>query len=307
VVVVMASSGRCPLRQQQIQNLLATFEWPNFVRLTALSFGTGSNKIIVDVMRMDVQVNSEYEDLNPFVRSIPGTFSSIPQIIENRRNIIRVCSVGRRKVVIKSFEGMYFTNWIAYSLFRKSKAKRSYEISLELRSKGFIVPTPIAFVDCYRWGLLVQSYFVSLYYEHISFNEMLSNERIEETFLWSLAEFTRSLHLADVYHKDYSNGNILCNYAADKITFGLVDLNRVRFRKVNFSQGIKNFSKLTLSESGLALLLNRYAASSGRPIGDAMTAVLKERDRRILSAAWRNRAKSIFFPGRLRRAKAAKP
>ncbi len=102
-------------------------------------------------------LNARYAHLEGFVLNIPERFAGIETIIQNYRNDIRVCTVNDSRLVIKSFKGMYFTNQLAYSLFRKSKARRSYENALLLLSRGVNVPAPVAFIDCYRFFFLTKA------------------------------------------------------------------------------------------------------------------------------------------------------
>jgi hypothetical protein len=81
---------------------------------------------------MEMVVNPRYSALTDILRRIPDMFESATEVIQNYRNDIRIWEIGGCKVVVKSFKGMYLPNQLAYSLFRKSKAKRSYETSLKL-------------------------------------------------------------------------------------------------------------------------------------------------------------------------------
>jgi tRNA A-37 threonylcarbamoyl transferase component Bud32 len=250
-------------------------------------------------------LNARYAHLEGFVLNIPERFAGIETIIQNYRNDIRVCTVNDSRLVIKSFKGMYFTNQLAYSLFRKSKARRSYENALQLLSRGVNVPAPVAFIDCYRFFFLTESFFISEYQPHTSFNDMLADERNKQTLLTSFAAFTFNLHRAGIYHSDYSNGNILCNNAGGQVAFSLVDLNRVRFTKVSYARALESFSKLSLSVEDLAVVVKRYAELSGRSPGNELAAIMNLKIRRTRIAKWKTWAKTIFYPSRRRREKAA--
>lgn len=196
---------------------------------------------------------------------------------------------------------MYFTNQIAYSLFRKSKAERSYTNSLKLIEKGFHVPDPVAFIDCHQYFFLTQSFFISRYHAHTHFNTMVKDLGQREKFLSSFARFTFRLHCAGIYHDDYSNGNILCNQSGSgTIVFQLVDLNRVRFMDVSYSQGIKSMSKLSLSKEEFEFLIRGYSALWGRSMSDELMTLHKIRTSRSRFSAWRKWAKSIFFASRIK-------
>jgi hypothetical protein len=250
---------------------------------------------------MEIVLNTKYQHLRSYVEQIPTTFERIGHIIQNNRNDVRLDTVENHKLVVKSFKGMYFTNKLAYSLFRKSKAIRSYETSVYLVTKGFLAPEPIASIDCYENGFLTTSYFISLYYEHTSFNEMLGRASNKEQLLSSFVNFTYELHRAGIYHKDYSNGNILCNDRDGKLSFCLVDLNRVRFGRVEFERAITNFSTLALTTNDLAAMIKGYAGLSGQSSENLLDNIMAQQRRRAQFSRLKKNAKAILFPGRLRR------
>lgn len=216
----------------------------------------------------EIVVHPPYVDLYVFIQNLPQNFDKIGSIIQNNRNDIRICNVNGYRLVIKSFKGMYFPNKVAYSLFRKSKAQRSYEFSFFLQSKGIRTPKPVGYVDCYQYGFLTDSYFVSEYLEHTHFNTLINNvinqgsEAIRNA-VHDLARFTFQLHLSNVYHVDYSNGNLLCNNSNGHYEFALVDLNRIKFRKIDFRKGLLNFATLNIPQEALTMLVSEYTSLCG--------------------------------------------
>jgi tRNA A-37 threonylcarbamoyl transferase component Bud32 len=246
-------------------------------------------------------LNSRYKHLRKYVEQIPTDFENIAHIIKNDRNDVRLDFVGNYKLVVKSFKGMYLPNKVAYSLFRKSKARRSYETSLRFSEKGFLVPEPIACIDCYRYGFLTEGYYISTYYENTSFNEMLAEADSKNLLLSSFVKFTEKLHRAGIYHKDYTNGNILCNHNNGELTFCLVDLNRVRFGPVDFGTGVSNFSTLNVSTDDLADLIRQYAELHGRSAKVWLDNIIGLKRKREQFSRLKKHAKAVFFPGRLRR------
>ncbi len=249
---------------------------------------------------MEIVINPRYNSLADFVKVIPETFEGITEIIQNFRNDIRRCDAGSHTVVIKCFKGMYIPNQLAYSLFRKSKAQRSYETSVKLLARGFNVPDPIAYVDCYQYGFLTQSYFVSLYHGHTNLNDGLKDVFNRTGLLLSLAEFTFVLHQSKVYHGDYSNGNIFCNGNGNQVRFALTDLNRVTFGRVSFLRGVRNFAKLSMPDECLKILVDRYAELHGCKTGNEFEYLVQLRARRNNLIKWRKRFKAVFFPWRVR-------
>jgi len=211
----------------------------------------------------EILVNPEYENLRGFLERLPDTFDSIEEVIQNNRNDIRICEVGGVKLVIKAFKGMYLPNRIAYSLLTPSKAYRSYHYSHKLLAKGINVPKPIGYVDCYELGLLMDSYYVSAYFEHTLLREKVKERPVDNDLLKALAKTTVYLHRSGVYHPDYSVGNILCNHDGNQHTFSFVDLNRVRFGEVSPEKGLQNFSTLDVPTEMLDIIIKEYAELSG--------------------------------------------
>lgn len=229
-------------------------------------------------------INEQFSELEEFAIGIPKHFDSIGEIVQNHRNVIKKVATPQGTFIIKNFKGMYFFNRLAYSIFRKSKAERSYLYSLLLRDKGILTPPPVAWIDCYRWGLLKQSYFISLYYPYKTlldiFKQLDVNDYKAKKNLYNrVANFALTLHRLNIYHDDFSTGNILVIENPDHYSFALVDLNRVEFRKVSYREGLQNFAKLGVPKEDMNMLIGEYAVLSGQPIEKSIDAFWKSRKR----------------------------
>jgi serine/threonine protein kinase len=208
-------------------------------------------------------VGEEFAVLKDFTLSLPENFDGIGETMYNSRNVIKKVDSACGPLVIKDFKGMYFFNRLGYSFFRKSKAERSYLHSRILNSHGIMTPPPVAWLDCYKWGFLSESYFISLYYPYETLSNILSQKLNDDEYKVSLyhqlAAFTKKLHDNGIYHDDYSGGNILVVPSDDSLQFALVDLNRIKFRKVSYKSGLRGFSKLDISQADTNLLIHAYA------------------------------------------------
>jgi serine/threonine protein kinase len=239
-------------------------------------------------------INGEFPELEEFALGIPKDFDRIGDIIQNNRNVIKKVTTPQGTFVIKSFTGMYFFNRLAYSIFRKSKAERSYLYSLLLRDKGILTPPPVAYIDCYSWGLLTNSYFISKFYPYKTLSDILkqldvNNYDYKKKLYHHVASFTLKLHKLDIYHDDFSLGNILVIDNPDGFSFALVDLNRVVFRKVSYSYGLQNFAKLGIPEEDLNMLIREYATLSKQPIEKSIDAFWSTRKRSDLARSIRKK------------------
>ncbi|MDR0413592.1 MAG: lipopolysaccharide kinase InaA family protein [Dysgonamonadaceae bacterium] len=227
---------------------------------------------------MDIIIHPEYASLDHFIRKIPACFAQTGTSIYKGRNELRVFDAGGEKLAVKSFKIPHIINRVAYSFFRKSKAKRSYENALEIIRRGFNTPQPVACIEEFKHGLLHRSYYVCKFcdYER-SFREFtyykVSFEG-KEDILTAFAGFTARLQNAGIYHKDYSPGNILFTKNAGGIDFCLVDINRVKFGYVGEKAGYKNFERIWGGDEMFAVIAERYASDRGFDVGKSVATLL---------------------------------
>jgi hypothetical protein len=219
-------------------------------------------------------VGNEFAELKEFTVNLPHTFDRMGLVLEDKRNVVKKVVTGQGTFVIKYFKGMYFLNRLAYSFFRKSKAVRSYLYARVLNAKGIPTPAPVAWINCYKLGVLTDSYFVSVYYPHKTFQEVMESfkkgdDRCKAPLLRALAAFCRRMHIMGAYHDDFSVGNILVDQTDNGYEFALVDLNRVKFQEVSFGRGLRSFAKLNIPAEDLNVLIAEYAKLSGESSGDA--------------------------------------
>lgn len=226
---------------------------------------------------MKVVINPSYNYLDSFVKELPDSFSRKGELIYKGRNQIKVFEISGLRVVVKSFKIPHLINKIAYSFFRSSKAKRSYENTLEIQRRGFYVPNAIAYIETFRFGLLDKSYFVYEYCEYKrTFKEFdlrpgTFNKKTD--ILIAFAEYTAKMHESGIYQKDYSNGNILFQKTEQGIFFSLVDVNRIIFGDVTEEMAYKAFSRLCAGEEMLRIIARRYAEMRGFVVADFVKCV----------------------------------
>jgi len=193
------------------------------------------------------------------VKGIREYFSNVDTLIWDRRNKIKVVTFETEEVVVKSFKVPHIINRIAYTFFRDSKAKKSYDNSLKIAA---FVPRAIGYVSFTKYGLLYDSYFLSeAYHYDLTIREPLTQENYKDKELLfdTFARFTHSLHEVGIEHLDYSPGNILIKKKADGYEFKLIDINRMQFRELSTEDRIENFSKLWAKDEDLILIIKFYA------------------------------------------------
>ena len=212
-------------------------------------------------MRTTITIHPKFSFLKPYVESIPATFESIPTVLYRDRNVIKSDETSNVKLVIKSFGRVYLTNQIRYSFFYPSKAERAYRNGLRLLEEGFLTPEPVAFIECFKGGLLTKSYFISL---HSDFKPLASiiSSGTENTLIKDLVRFAHGLHQRGIYHMDFSNGNILYKKENDNFQFALVDNNRMQFKKFDYEKGLATFKRLGLTNEQLTEIAKEYSVLS---------------------------------------------
>lgn len=212
------------------------------------------------------KLGSEFTGLTEFTLNLPTVFDKVGSIMEDRRNVIKRVNTAYGEVVIKNFKGMYFLNRLVYSLFAKSKAERSYLNAEILTEKGVRTPPNIGWLDFYKYGLLNKSYFISSYTPYKTLWEELrtSKDHVHRQELYDhLLDFIVEIHSLGVFHDDFTLGNILVIPSEDGYEFSMVDLNRIKFQKINFRKGLWNFNKLEIPKDDLNILIGRYSERLG--------------------------------------------
>jgi tRNA A-37 threonylcarbamoyl transferase component Bud32 len=218
---------------------------------------------------MNLVIHPGYNRLAGWIKALPSFFSTEGETIYKGRNELKVFDTDFGKIVVKSFRIPHIINRFAYSFFRFSKAERSYEYSLEILKRGFQTPQPVAYMELFKTGLLSESYYVSGYSDYLSmknfdFLKKMTEEDAE--IMKAFGRFTALLHEKEIYHTDYSNGNILYKKVNGNILFQLVDVNRIQFGKVTEAPAYKSFHRMALSIEMLEIVAREYALQRGMDI-----------------------------------------
>lgn len=189
--------------------------------------------------------------------------------IHEGRNTIRVYE----QAVIKHFGIPSLGKSLWYSLFGRSKARRSYENALRL---GSLTPTPIAYREVYEFGLLRESaYACQLSPCKGTFNDLIGHNEYpqREEILQAIGRFTAQMHRLGAWHKDYSGGNILFDGQTLKIE--VVDLNRMCWHLPK--QPLMQFERLNIDRAALRTMVTAYAQERGLDVEEAVAFVIAHR------------------------------
>ena len=207
-------------------------------------------------------IHPDYALYSDFINRLPDIFHAEGKTIFKARNELKIFELQGLEFVVKSFKIPHFINKVAYSVLRASKAERAYRYATMLLNKGILTPTPVAYIEIRQYGLLFNSFFVSTKSRfHREIREISNSPDLPEAYpvLEDLARFTADLHRKGIFHKDYGPGNILFGETGDGYDFELVDLNRMKFRKVTLKKGCKAFDRLCLSNDMRRFVTQKYS------------------------------------------------
>ncbi|MFO7720412.1 MAG: lipopolysaccharide kinase InaA family protein [Gillisia sp.] len=187
---------------------------------------------------------------------------------DGKRNLLKIFEFEGEKINIKSFKIPNPVNKIVYRFFRKSKAERSFTYAEYLISKNIGTPHPIAFAEKKSTFTFQESYYISEHIKYdLTFRELVidPNYPEHEEILRAFTRFTYELHEKKIEFLDHSPGNTLIQLHKGDYKFFLVDLNRMNFKKLNFVDRMKNFSRLTPKKEMVEVMSNEYASLINKP------------------------------------------
>ena len=227
-----------------------------------------------------IVVNQAYDTFDEFVYSLPERFSSEGTTIHARRNVLKNFEEKGTKIVVKSFQIPNPFNRFIYGNFRESKACRSYNYALRLIGLGFGTPAPIGIYEQKWLFLFSRSYYACLQSDcHYRFSDLITNPDFpnRNDILKALGRFTAMLHEKGIRHQDYSEGNILFQQREDQIDIEIIDLNRIKFEKVDLENGCRNFERINIEPSSLKVMAEEYALARGFNPQECIGNILKMR------------------------------
>lgn len=250
---------------------------------------------------MKVVTNPAYPFLADFFCHLSDCFETEGTTIYEERNVLKRFNIEGCELVVKSFKVPFFVNRVIYTLFRKSKARRSYEYAFEILKRGSNTPEPLGYIEEYKHGLLSHSYSVSAYSGASDIREYMNGQLKDKTLLIALGVFIASLHQAGIFHIDLSPGNILYYKEQETFRFTLVDINRMQFKKITVQDAIRNFSRLAISREALSCVTREYARIRGldeesfvRQTNQYSDRVYKKYASHLACKAWRKEGGNWF-------------
>jgi tRNA A-37 threonylcarbamoyl transferase component Bud32 len=209
-------------------------------------------------------INKNFES---FIKNIKEyLMSNDGEVIFQKRNTIKKVEFNSTAYVIKSFKIPHLLNKVVYKLFRKSKARRSYENSVRLMDLGINTPKPIGYLENQNLFFLLDSYYVCEFFDYdFEIRAVFKDKNFinRDIILKEFVAFSYDLHNKGVYHIDYSPGNILVKKRDDEYDFFLIDVNRMKFLEFDNDFRMKAMMKLTSDFDDNNFMVKEYALLSG--------------------------------------------
>lgn len=274
---------------------------------------------------MDMQVRES--QIGPYTVRLQAKFD-VPQAVEwfcgiddaVRGAAATVLSKGRNRVVemdmpgpdgpvsvvVKSFGRQPW--WRdAFARRRGGKAARTFAAAVALVEAGVGTPEPVACLERWAGGRLLESHFVALTLVGVSsfgqeLNDLFLNDPACRKFmslLETVAKAVRGMHEAGFRHNDLGNQNVFLRRRGDGewADVAFLDLNRARFgREVSLRDRARDLSRIWLPSDLRRVFLEMYWAPEVAPRGF----VRMEKGFRA-RYAWHDRTRGIRHPFRERR------
>jgi hypothetical protein len=215
-------------------------------------------------MTENFEIHPHFNSLEPSVLELLNDFNTTGvHVVKAERNEIKKFEIKGEYYNIKKFKTPNIFQSLVYRFIRPSKAKRSFEYGSKLLSLGINTPAPVAYLERISLGLK-DSYYVSKHLDYdFDFRTLIHNPKWpnRDIILAQFAAFTFKLHENNINFLDHSPGNTLIVEAKQgKFDFYLIDLNRMRFQKMDLHARMKNFRRLWLSKHMIKIMAPVYAS-----------------------------------------------
>ena len=218
-------------------------------------------------------VAEPYRDCREQIEDLPRRVAREGVTLHSGRNLIKRLGIAGPggepiEVVVKAFAVPARARGFVYANLRPSKARRCMVNARKLARLSVGTPDPVASIEYEDHRCLRRSYYVCRHWPHDRDLTALLYRGVPsgadaQALLEALAQFTAAQHDRGVLHLDYNPGNILVRSVGDGFEFALVDLNRLRFRRLNTADRICGLTRLTTRDDCLRIIGRRYARLCG--------------------------------------------
>ena len=220
-----------------------------------------------------LSVAEAYRAYRESIGELPDRLPDEGVTLHAARNLIKTLAISNPggdsiEVAVKAFAVPARPRGFVYAHLRRSKALRSMLAARRLLELRIRTPDPVACIEFHHAGCLTRSYYVCRHWANdYDLTALLYREDSQgadpEPLLAQLARFTAEQHDRGVQHCDYNPGNILVRSRGAQFEFALVDLNRLRFRRLDLNDRIRGLVRLTTKADYLRIIGQQYAALLG--------------------------------------------
>lgn len=235
-----------------------------------------------------VILSRDYEWLGNRTDTLPDEFESSGKLLYSGRNRLRLFEFNDSRVVVKKF-GINRVKRLL-SLFKSSKALKSYRNGCHLRDMGVATPQPIGYIEVStRMGLVKEAYYLSEYMELPPIADCYNDEiDFDREVISSFARFVADLHQKGIIHRDLNSTNVRYDKTPDKeISFYLIDLNRMSFyhdtAPLSPATCFKNITRFSCNSEMFKYFVDRYIDARGwdKSYRDEAIAIKIAHDKRV--------------------------
>ena len=207
-------------------------------------------------------INDKYfsfqEKINLFIKN----FNQQGELIKDSRNTVKVFKIDDLQINIKRFKRPNFVNRLVYSFFRSTKACRSFLYANKLLDYDILTPDPIAYFENSKCFILNDSFYVCKNIDYdFDMKHVFENKQLEsrDKLIKKFVLFTHKLHENGVIFLDHSTSNTIIKKVDGDYKLFLIDLNRMKFKKMTFEDRLKNFKRLNLSDDSIKKVSHFYS------------------------------------------------
>ena len=207
-------------------------------------------------------INDKYFSFQEKINLCVKNFNHEGDLIKDSRNTVKVFKIDDLYINIKRFKRPNFINRLIYSFFRSTKACRSFLYANKLLDYNILTPDPIAYIENSKYFILDDSFYIC---ENIDYDfdmkHVFENKQLEsrDKLIKKFVLFTHKLHENRVMFLDHSTSNTIIKKVGSDYKLFLIDLNRMKFKKMNFEDRLKNFRRLNLSDDSIKKVSHFYS------------------------------------------------
>ncbi|MGB0789672.1 MAG: lipopolysaccharide kinase InaA family protein [Marinirhabdus sp.] len=252
-------------------------------------------------------VHPDFLHLKPQLQQAIYGFSHCEgDTVASGRNVVKNIKMAGAHFSFKKFKRPKTLQAFVYRFIRPSKAARSFLYAQKLLGLGIGTPQPVAYFEHFKGGLQ-QSFYISRHVAHDLDFRVLVHKPDYPGRTEILKQFTAFCHLLHEKHVDFldhSPGNtLIVKKGNGAYGFYLIDLNRMKFRPMDFNQRMKNLRRLWLSKTMLKTMAATYAQLSKRDSAEVFERMAHYSQRfkrtktqkKICRQIWRRKVQNFDF------------